>query len=259
MSDPPRVTADIDPDWFLALFGGLALVVLVFALLRALRTRDVVPVAVCLGALVCALNEPIYDDLGMIVYADGALRAYTAFGRDIPLFLVLGYVPWVGGLSYVVAQLMAGGWGRARLHWIAFASFASVVVIETAGTSIGAWEYYGEAPLKYLGVAPMMAPVPIVCGALIHPLDRALQGRRRWLIGIVPVFSLPAVYAAAGMPMYVALHSDTSKLVQYVAGVATLVFCALVVAAATLLTASAGPRSRSPSAHLMSAAGSRAG
>ena len=182
MSDPPRVTADIDPDWFLALFGGLALVVLVFALLRALRTRDVVPVAVFLGALVCALNSPIYDNLGMIVYADGALRAFFTFGRDIPLFLVLGYVPWVGGLSYVVAQLMAGGWGRARLHWIAFASFASVVVIETAGTSIGASrKMYGEAPLKYLGVAPMMAPVPIVCGALIHPLDRALQGRRgRW-------------------------------------------------------------------------------
>ena len=59
--------------------------------------------------------------------------------------------------------------------------------------------------------------------------------------------------------MYVALHSDTSKLVQYVAGVATLVFCALVVAAATLLTASAGPRSRWRSARLMSAAGSRAG
>ena len=67
----------------------------------------------------------------------------------------------------------------------------------------------------------MMAPVPIVCGALIYILSARLGGRSRWLIGLVPLFSLPAVYAAAGMPMYVALHADVSKLVQYLAGAAT--------------------------------------
>jgi hypothetical protein len=247
MSTPPHTTADVDPAWFLALFGAMALVVAALAIARSIRTRDVVPIAVCIGALICALNEPTFDELGKIVYADGATRAYTSFGRDIPLFLVVGYVPWVGGLSYVIAQLMDAGVSRARLHWIAFASFASVTVIETAGTSLDVWTYYGEAPLKYLGVAPMMAPVPIVCGALIAILGAELHGARRLLIGVVPIFSLPAVYAAAGMPMYVALHSETSKLVQYLAGIATLVFCALVVAAGTLIAASraAAPGRRS--------------
>lgn len=237
MGAPPHTTSDVDTTLFLVLFGGLALLTVLAAARDGRRRRDVVPVAVCLGALVCALNEPIFDELGKIVYADDAVRAYTAFGRDIPLFLVVGYVPWVGGLSCLVARLIERGASRGRLHAIAFGSFVSVTAVELAGTSLESWTYYGEPPLKYLGVSPMMAPVPIVCGTLIYLLGTLLRGRARLLIGVVPVFSLPAVYAAAGMPMYVALHGQTAKVVQYLAGAATLLFCALVVVAATAIAA----------------------
>jgi hypothetical protein len=256
----PHTTSDVDTDVFLALFGVLAAAVIVAAAVRSLRRRDVVPIAVCAGALLCALNEPIYDELGKIVYADDATRAYTAFGRDIPLFLVVGYVPWLAGLSYVVAELMRRGASRGRLHWIALGSLASVAAIETAGTSVHAWTYYGAPPLKYLGVAPAMAPVPIVAGALIYVLGTRLSGARRLLIGLVPLFALPAVYAAACMPMYVALHSQTSKLVQYLAGVATLALCAAVTAAATAIAAwwHAGEAAGSPRSTTEAANGSRA-
>lgn len=242
MSTTPHTTSDVDTTIFLVFFGALALATFAAAVVHGRRIRDVVPVAVCLGALVCALNEPIFDELGKIVYADDAARAYSAFGRDIPIFLVVGYVPWVAGLSYVISQLIARGASRSRLHLIAFASFASVTCVEFAGTGLSSWTYYGEPPLKYLGVSPMMAPVPIVCGALIYILGERLTGLDRWLIGLVPLFSLPAVYAAAGMPMYVALHSDVSKPVQYAAGAATLAFCAAIVAAASLVA----ERSREP-------------
>lgn len=233
MSGVPAPDAQIDPGWFLLLFGALALATVVAAVVHGARRRDVAPVAVCLGALVCALNEPIYDELGMIVYAGDAARAYTAWDRDIPLFLVVGYVPWVAGLSYVVAELLRRGGRRSRLHAIALGSFASVVAIETAGTSVEAWTYYGEAPLKYLGVAPQMAPVPIVCGVLIHLLDSMLTGPRRLLIALAPIFALPAVYAAAGMPIYLSLHSDPPKAVQVLAGAATLALCTAITVAAT--------------------------
>lgn len=231
----PHTTSDIDTNWFLLFFGALAVAVTVAAVVRSLRTRDVAPVAVVVGALICSLNEPIFDELGKIVYADDATRAYTAFGRDIPLFLCVGYVPWVAGLSLVIAEMMRRGVPRARLHWIAFGSFVSVTAIETAGTALHSWTYYGEAPLKYLGVAPMMAPVPIVCGALIYMFGTRVRGASRLLIGLAPLFALPAVYASAGMPMGVVLHGDTSKPVQYLAGVATLGFCAVIVVAGTAM------------------------
>ncbi len=235
LSSPPVTTSDVDTTVFLVVFGGLACATFVAAIVHGRRTRDVVPVAACLGALVCALNEPIFDELGKIVYAENAVTAYTAFGRDIPLFLVVGYVPWVAGLSVVIATLIARGATARRLQAIAFGSFVSVTCVELVGTSLGSWSYYGEPPLKYLGVSPMMAPVPIVCGALIFMLGTRLKGPSRWLIGLVPVFSLPAVYAAAGMPMYVALHADVGRPVQYAAGVATLALCFLVVLAATTI------------------------
>jgi hypothetical protein len=260
MNAIPHTTSDVDTDLFLALFGILAAAVIAAAVVHSFRRRDVVPIALCAGALLCALNEPIYDELGKIVYADDATRAYTAFGRDIPLFLVVGYVPWVAGLSYVVSELMRRGVSRSRLHWIALASAVSVVVIETAGTSVEAWTYYGDPPLKYLGVAPAMAPVPIVGGALIYVLGTQLTGARRLLMGLVPLFALPAVYAAACMPMYVALHSQTSEAVQYLAGIATLALCAAVTAAATAIAAwwRAAEAPGSPGATGAPANGSRA-
>jgi hypothetical protein len=235
MNDIPRTVSEVDPGVFLVLFGGLALAVLCAAVAHARRIRDVVPVAVCVGALVCALNEPIFDELGKIVYADNAFTAYTAWGRDIPLFLVVGYVPWVAGLSYVIAQLMERGTSGRTIQLIALGSFLSVTVIETLGTRTKCWTYYGEAPLKYLGVAPQMAPVPVVCGLLIYVFSSLLRGPSRLLIALVPLFALPAVYAASGMPMYVSLHSAPAKPVQYLAGVATLLFCAAIVVGATAL------------------------
>lgn len=237
MTAAPHTTSQIDTTWFLVFFGALALASTIAAVIRARRTHDIAPVAVVVGALVCSLNEPLFDELGKIVYADDATRAYSAFGRDIPLFLCLGYVPWVAGLSLLIAELMRRGTSRATLHWIALGSFLSVTAVETAGTSVEAWTYYGEPPLKYLGVAPMMAPVPIVCGAAIFLAGTRLTGARRALIGLAPLFALPAVYASAGMPMGVALHGDVSKPVQYGAGLATLALCAVFVVAGTALAA----------------------
>lgn len=229
----PRTFLDVDPGAVLAVFVTLAAAASAGAAVLAVRTRDAAPVLACLGALVCSLNEPIYDELGKIVYAADNVRAYTAFGRDIPLFLVLGYVPWVGLLPVLVSRMMARGVSRRRLHAIAFASFASVVVVETLGTRAGAWTYYGEPPLKYLGVAPQMAAVPIVCGFLLYAVGGARTGPARVLLFLVPTVALPAVYASAGWPMYVALHADVPRVVDIAAGLLTLMLCAAIVTATT--------------------------
>jgi hypothetical protein len=229
----PLFTSQVSPTLVLCLFGSLTAVAFLYGLRLAFRTRDIMPVVVCLGALVGALNEPIYDLLGKIVYADNATTAFTAFNRDVPLFLVIGYVPWVGGLPYVIARMMAAGVSRARLHLIALGSFVSVTAVESIGTGLGAWKYYGEPPLKILGVAPMMAPVPIVAGLLLYALGAHVHGRHRAWLFAVPCVALPAVYASCGFPMYVALHADVGKPVQYLAGAATLALCAATVGCAT--------------------------
>lgn len=73
----------------------------------------------------CSLNEPSYDVLGKIVYADNHAVAYTGFERDIPWFLVLGYIPWVGLVPCFVACMMQTGVSRRSLYLLAAGSFVA--------------------------------------------------------------------------------------------------------------------------------------
>lgn len=140
---PPDLQSRISPLLVLAAFGVVVAASAMYAVYLSVRRRDVVPIVVCVGALICAFNEPIYDILDKIVYADNHPMAYAYFGREIPWFLVIGYLPWVGLLPYLVAQAMRNGVPRSKLHWLAFGSFVSVVVFETLGTSFAAEDITG--------------------------------------------------------------------------------------------------------------------
>lgn len=234
MNVAPALVSDIDPWVVLVAFGTLSVAAGGWAVVLAVRERDPLPVAACMGALVCALNEPIYDLLGNIVYAQDHPMAFNALGRDIPWFLVLGYVPWVGLLPYLVARRMAAGVSRHSLHLLALASALSVVAVEVVGTAAGAWAYYGPAPLKYLVVAPQMAPVPIVGGFLLYAVVFRLVGWRRAGAGLViATMALPMVFAAASWPLYLGLNSDIDEPLAWVAGAAMLGLTAATVIATT--------------------------
>ncbi|MCW3013982.1 MAG: hypothetical protein JWO02_1074 [Solirubrobacterales bacterium] len=233
MFDAPRTISDVDPTVVLAAFGAIAAAAVVYAAVMAVRLRDVVPLAVCLGAGICALNEPIFDVLGKITYADDNPTMYSAMGRDIPVFLVIGYIPWVGLVPWILARRIQAGLSRRSMHVIAVSSFLSVVVVETVGTSLKAWTYYGEPPLKYLGVAPQMAAVPILGAFCLYALQPWATGRRRGLMLFVPMLPLPAVYASASFPMYIAGYADVGAGVRWLAAATSMFFCVATVVCTT--------------------------
>jgi len=232
--EPPAVQSDIDPAIILGAFAVITVGACIWAIRLAIRERDMLPIAACLGALVCSLNEPIYDILGKIVYAQNHAVAYTAMDRDVPWFLVIGYVPWVGALAVAIARMMANGVDRKVLHYIALGSCLSVVVVETLGNYFNGWIYYGEAPLKYLVVAPQMAPVPIVGGLLLYSLAFPLTGWRRAVAAFsVCMLALPMVFASASWPLYFGLYANMPALMNWVAGAAMLGFSVAMVVGAT--------------------------
>jgi len=234
--EPPPLTSMVNTSVVLALFAAAAGLAAIAAIWLAVRRRDAMPIVVCIGALVCAFNEPIYDILGKIVYASDHPIAFTSFGRSIPWFLVVGYLPWVGLLPYLISVAMKGGVARSKLHWLAFGSFVSVVVVETFGTSQDAWLYYGDAPLRFLVVAPQMAPVPIVGGFLLFAVADRLSGWRRLVAGFaISTLALPMVFASASWPLYVGLYSDLPIAVDYLLGILMLALSAGIVVATTRL------------------------
>jgi hypothetical protein len=227
--DPPQLISPMSPAVMLAFFGLTAVAALALAVYWSVIRRDALPVFCCVGAVLCALNEPIFDVLGKIVYAENNVMAYSAFGRQIPVFLVIGYIAWVGLLPYVIARGMAAGWSRTQLYGVSVAGVASVCVTELVNVFVHGWEYYGEAPLKFFGGVAAMASVPLAAGFLLYSLAFPATGWRRLLAGLViPIFALPMMFAATGWPLYLALYTPLPPLLDYVA---ILVMCGLIVLA----------------------------
>lgn len=219
-----------------AKWGTTPLLVLLLVLLAAavlwcvyltVRERDLVPALVCAGGAIAVFNEPLWDFMGQIVYAQNQPILYTSFGgRGIPVFLLSGYVVWVATVGLGYSRLMARGVAPRTLYTLAAASFLSVVLVEIIGNSSDMWHYYGESPAKYLVVAPQMAPVPLVCGFMIHHLRR--QARGLGLVGFVaiPGMALAGVFAATSWPVYYVLNSDHPAVWNWVAALSLLGMCA---------------------------------
>lgn len=233
---PPVLVSTISPTFMLTFFGSFAAAAFVVAVALAVRHRDPLPVACCIGALICALNEPVYDVLGKIVYGENHPVAFTALGRDIPWFLVIGYVPAVGLLPYAISRWMAAGWSRARLHLIALGGLLSVVFVEVVNLYTKAWKYYGEVPLQFFGGVAAMATVPLVTGFLLYTLTGPLRGWRRVLAGLViPTLGLPMMFASTGWPLYIALYTNLPPVLDYAAVALLLLLITATVYATTAL------------------------
>ncbi|MGE2713021.1 hypothetical protein ACQI4L_03070 [Mycolicibacterium litorale] len=218
VTEPPVLVSPLPPWVWLALFGTTALTSVSLATYWSITRRDPIPLLSCIGAAVCALNEPIFDVLGKIVYAENNIMAYSAFGRDIPVFLVIGYIAWVGLLPYVIARGMQAGWSARRLYAVSIAGVTSVWGVEAVNLFIHGWSYYGDPPLKFFGGVAAMASVPLAAAFLLYALGFTASGWRRCIAGFfVPLFSLPMMFAGTGWPLYLALHSDLPLIVDYLA------------------------------------------
>jgi hypothetical protein len=233
---PPRVMADIDPWMLLGLFLVIVAAASAWAVRLAIKNKDFLPIACCAGALVAAFNEPIYDILGKIVYAENNPMAFSSFGREIPWFLVIGYLPWVGLAPYLVYKMMEAGIARRKLHVAAAVLFVSVVIIETFGNLLHLWLYYGQAPMKFLVVAPQTVTYPLVGGFLLYALAGQLTGWRRAGVGfVVAAIVLPIGFAATSWPIYIAMYSDLPVALSWILSLVMLALCAALAAASTYL------------------------
>ncbi|MCW3013981.1 MAG: hypothetical protein JWO02_1073 [Solirubrobacterales bacterium] len=197
----------------------------------SVRDRDPLPVLCVIGAMLAVLAEATFDELGHIWYPENIRpRAFTMLDRPIPAFLIAGYIPWVGVLPVILARAMQGGIRRTVLWSLAVATGLSNVAVDAIGTSAGAWSYYADGPLHYLTTAPILAALPILEAWLILTLRPRLPGWRVGLLTFVPPFTLSALFAGTGWPMYAALNiPNVPYAVQVLAGLLTIGLVAAIV------------------------------
>jgi hypothetical protein len=230
---PPVFHSPIDPDAMLIGWCVLALTAFAIAAVLAVRNRDLLPVAACVGALICALNEPIYDVLANLVYAETPHTAYHAFGRDIPWTLVVGYVAWVGLVPYVLSRMMVAGVSRLRLHQVAVGLILSVAAAEILNAVwLKSWHYYGQSSWRGVlgGGVVQMAAMPLLCALLYYMLDAGMRRWRRALLGLViPGVALPMVFAASTWPLYLANHAALPVGIKWAAAALSVSLCFVAV------------------------------
>jgi hypothetical protein len=237
LPDPPVLVSDVNPAVMLVFFGATAIAALGLACYWAFTRRDALPIVTCVSAAICSLNEPIFDILGKITYSENNPIAFTAFGRAIPWFLVVGYIAWVGLFPYVIAGWMAAGWSKRRLYLVSVLGMLSVVGTEVVNRFVHGWKYYGEPPLQFFGGVAAMASVPLVAGFLLYALALPAKGFRRLIAGLfIPLLSMPMMFASTGVPLYIALYGDFPPAFNYVAVVALLVLIWVAVVGTVHLT-----------------------
>ena len=195
------------------------------------RAGDRLGLMFLLGGLLSGMLEPMLDYLGLLWFAaDNVAIALETFHRHVPLYVVLGYAFYFGGLSYVAYRAFLGGKGQ-RWFWGFFAcDWLLDFALQATGRGLGLYEYYGPQPLLILDVPAWWftidSAMPVLCGGAIYLMRHHLVGWRQ--LAIVPL--VPACYAglnaAAGWPVFSALNSGPSTVVVWLAGIAT---CALAL------------------------------
>lgn len=182
---------------------------------------------VLLGGLLAGVLEPMLDSLGLLWFAsDNIAIAVTTFHRFIPLYVVLGYSFFFGGLTLIGYRALLAG-KRSTWFWKFYAAcWIFDLALQATGRAFGLYQYYGNQPFLIFGVPAWWFSIdsvlPALAALVFFHLRQHLHGWRNMII--VPL--LPALYAglntAAGWPVFSVLNSDVPTLMTWLGGATTI-------------------------------------
>jgi hypothetical protein len=231
---PVHLSAPSAGSWF---FTVLCTAIFVAALAWALRRAsrgDWLALAALAGGVVANLIEAELDNLGLLWFArDNHLILFHSFGRYMPLYVTLGYGFYFGAMTYFTLDALRRGRSARYLWGIYIFGWAFDCALETTGSAVGLYKYYGpqpynlwSIPLWWMFVNPAL---PIAAGGLFHLMRGRLAGARALLVVPLLPMCYGATYGAVAWPIFVALNSHVQGWVIWIAGTATAVFSLLYV------------------------------
>ncbi|OBI21406.1 hypothetical protein A5712_15405 [Mycobacterium sp. E2327] len=181
---------------------------------------------VLVGGYVCSFNEATVDVLGHCFFPLDGVLGYTAFGRGVPVWVVLAYVVFFGGLAYVMALAFRRGASR-RAMWCGIATFGVLnVLLELPMLSAKLYVYYGDQPFA-IGGFPVSWLVINSLGALfgavvVVRLSWFFTGARQLLLVFVPFATYMTSWVLA-MPYFAITNTDMPSGVRMAAAVLSMV------------------------------------
>jgi hypothetical protein len=206
----------------------LAVVVAAFvaaALIDWRRSGSPAFLLMLVGGYVCSFNEATVDVLGHCFFPVDGVIAYTAFGRPIPVWVVLAYIVFFGGLSYVMASAFKRG-ASHRAMWYGIGIFGVLnVLLEIPMLRAGLYVYYGNQPFT-IGGFPVSWLVINSLGSLfgavvVVRLSWFFTGARQLLLGLVPFATYMTSWVLA-MPYFAITNTDMPTGLRMAAAVLSM-------------------------------------
>jgi hypothetical protein len=215
----------------LILTGIAAAGVLVWSVLRWVRHRDPLALWVILGTQLAAPYEGLGDRLLHVYYPElGQIGFLYAFGRDVPLFVQLLYLPYiVSFVVFFVRRLQTSGF-TTRSWWTTWVlALVSTNVMEMAVLQFGpAWTYYGDQPVVVFGIPVWVALTNTTflfsIATAAYVITARTARRLHWLVVPATVICLAAGHAVIAFPMHLALSGHANPMI--------IQFISLAIAAA---------------------------
>lgn len=209
----------------LAVIGVVAAAMLVAAAYHWRRTGSPAFLLVLAGGYVCSFNEALVDVLGHCYFPADGLIAYTTFGRAVPVWVVLAYVVFFGGLTYLQVLWLRRGPSH-RAMWAAVGIFWVLnLLLEVPILASGLYAYYGDQPLV-IGGFPIIWLVINSLGSLfaavvITRLSWFFTGVRQRLLVLVPFTTYMASWVVT-MPHFAITNTDAPMSVRTAAAIVSL-------------------------------------
>jgi hypothetical protein len=211
-----------------AIYAGFG-AALVWAAVKLIRGREVLPL-VLLGAGVVAANmEPIGDHVGLIVYApDIPWFDYWVMGRQMPSFILVGEASYIAFGGYYAYRMLANGRSLRRIGFVS-AVLVGIpeILVEVGWHHWGMISYYGENPTRIFGI-PLYSIVQNstllpVLGVVTFVGARSLRGAQlAWLILAVPGVTIGYIVGVS-WPVYEAIQSSAAAPIVWGAALVTCV------------------------------------
>lgn len=225
--------------------GAVVAMMLVAALLRWRRTGNPTGVLLMVGGLFCSLNEALVDVLGHCFFPKDGWIAYEIYGFAVPWWVVIAYVGFFGGLTWLTVELFQSGASR-RTVWLGVVTMWVInVILEVPILASGLYVYYGDQPYEVFGFPLNWLVIndlgSLFAAVVVVRFSSWFTGARRlWLLA-VPFVTYMWSWVLA-MPHFSALNADVSDGVRWLASTVSLVLGLLAVD----LLIRAGVRPRRP-------------
>jgi hypothetical protein len=211
---------------YTSIWATVVLGFVVYAVIELVRRRGPLLLILLAGGAIAYFNEPIDDLLGLVWHPrPGQWVLFDTFG-PVPLWGVFVYIALFGGIPYLMYGAFQKGvtpkqiWLWIGVFWVAD------IAVEIPAIASGMYTYYGDPPMKVLGLPLYWFAIniggPIETAVLLLAFGRTFVGWKRLALLPIPMVLDAAGSVGLGWPIFSALHAQSNMIIKYVAAFSTL-------------------------------------